>query len=178
MRRWLRSAGKRASERMFHTFQGLGLDVLPRHFYSEIPDIAKLRGSSDWRQPYTMYGVNGADVDEQLAWVRNIVSGEVRARLEQDDIHALGCRENGEPGYGRVEADLLYSLVRATKPSRIVQIGSGVSTAIALAAAEDAGYKPKLLAVDPFPTPYLRKAAAAGSIELLARPVEALGWDP
>ena len=178
MRRWLKTAGKRASERMFHTFQGLGFDVLPRHFYSEIPDIGKLRRSSEWRQPYSLYGVNGVDVDEQLSWIHSVMTSDVRARLTQEDIHAYGCAENGEPGYGRVEADVLYSLVRTTKPSRIVQIGSGVSTAIMLAAAEHAGYKPKLLCVDPFPTQYLRRAQAAGSIELLAKPVEALGWEP
>jgi predicted O-methyltransferase YrrM len=178
MRRWLKSAGKRASERMFHTFQGLGLDVLPRHFYSEIPHIAKLRGSDHWRQPNSMIGVNGVDVDAQLAFVRSLMTDEVRARLAQDDIHAQACRENGEPGYGRVEADVLYSLIRTTRPARIVQIGCGVSTAVILAAARDAGYAPKLLAVDPFPTDYLRRLAAAGSIDLLAKPVEALGWEP
>jgi predicted O-methyltransferase YrrM len=125
-----------------------------------------------------MYGVNGVDVDDQLKWLSSMMTADVRAKLAQDDVHALGCRENGEPGYGRVEADVLYSIVRTSKPSRIVQIGSGVSTAIMLAAAEDAGYKPKLLSVDPFPTGYLQKAAAAGRIELLARPVEALGWEP
>jgi predicted O-methyltransferase YrrM len=178
MRRWLKAAGKRASERMFHTFQGLGLDVLPRHFYSEIPDIAKLRASEHWRHPYSMIGVNGADVDEQLAWVRAMVTDAVRARLAEEDIHAHACRENGEPGYGRVEADVLYSLVRTGKPARIVQVGCGVSTAVILAAAEHAGYRPRLLAVDPFPTDYLRRMAARGAIDLLARPVEALGWEP
>jgi len=178
MRRWLKAAGKRASERMFHTFQGLGLDVLPRHFYSEIPDIGKLRESDAWRHPYTMIGVNGVDVDEQLAFVRSLVTDDVRARLTTDDIHAHACGENGEPGYGRVEADVLYSLIRTTRPARIVQIGCGVSTAVILAAARDAGYAPKLLAVDPFPTDYLRRTAASGAIDLLARPVEALGWEP
>lgn len=178
MRRWLKAAGKRASERMFHTFQGLGLDVLPRHFYSEIPDIAKLRGSEHWRQPYSMIGVNGVDVDVQLAYVRALMTADVRARLEQGDIHAYACAENGEPGYGRVEADVLYSLIRTSRPARIVQIGCGVSTAVILAAAEEAGYAARVLAVDPFPTAYLRGLAAKGRIELLARPVEALGWEP
>jgi len=178
MRRWLKSAGKRATERVFHTFQGLGFDVLPRHFYSEIPDIAKLRQSEHWRQPYSMIGVNGVDVDVQLAFVGGLVTPPVRERLERSNVHAEACAENGEPGYGRVEADVLYAFVRTTKPRRIVQIGCGVSTAVALAAAKDAGYRPALLAVDPFPTGALKRLAAAGDIQLLARPVEALGWEP
>src|SRR5262249_44533245 len=142
MRRWLKAAGKRASERMFHTFQGLGLDVLPRHFYSEIPDIAKLRGSEHWRQPYSMIGVNGVDVDQQLEWLARALAPDVRQRLAQDDIHAHACAENGEPGYGRVEADVLYSVVRSRRPKRVVQIGCGVSTAVMLAAGDHGGFTP------------------------------------
>src|SRR5262249_22024482 len=68
--------------------------------------------------------------------------------------------------------------VQPLRPPRSVQIGGGVSTAVMLAAAKHAGYKPKLLAVDPFPTDYLRRLEKAGTIDLLARPVEALGWEP
>src|SRR5262245_16795926 len=161
MKKWLKEAGKRASERMFHTFQGLGFDVLPRHFYSEIPDIAKLRRSVHWREAYTMIGVHGVDVDEQLAYLGSLVTADGRARLTQEDMHAYACGQNGEPGYGRVEADVLYSLIRTTRPKRVVQIGCGVSTALMLAAAEHAGYKPKILCVDPFPTDFLKRLAAA-----------------
>ena len=178
MRRWLKAAGKRASERMFHTFQGLGFDVLPRHFYSEIPDIAKLRRSAHWREPYTMIGVNGTDVDVQLQYLESVMTPDVRERLVAEDMHAYACGENGEPGYGRVEADVLYSVIRTSRPKRVVQIGCGVSTALILAAGEHAGYRPKVLCVDPYPTDFLKRLAAAGSIELLARPVEALGWEP
>src|SRR5262245_54472413 len=105
MKKWLKEAGKRASERVFHTFQGLGFDVLPRHFYSEIPDIAKLRQSVHWRESYTMIGVNGTDVDNQLDYIKSITSDEVRTRLANEDMHAYACSQNGESGYGRVEAD-------------------------------------------------------------------------
>ena len=100
--------------------------------------------------------------DAQLTWVRAMMTDAVRARLDAQDIHEFACRQNGEPGYGRVEADMLYSLVRTGQPRRIVQIGCGVSTAVMLAAAADAGYRPTLLAVDPFPTDYLRRPAASG----------------
>jgi hypothetical protein len=176
MRRWLKTAGKRASEQVFHTFQRIGLDILPRHFYSEIPDISKLRRSQHWRLPYSMIGVNGADINTQLAFMRSVFTDDVRRELGQEDVHAEACRQNGEPGYGRVEADVLYSVVRTLRPSRIVQIGCGVSTAVILRAAERAGYRPELLAVDPFPTEYLHRMGKSGAIELVMRPVETLGW--
>jgi hypothetical protein len=125
-----------------------------------------------------MIGVNGADVDVQLDAVRAMVTPDVRARLDAQDVHAYASGQNGEPGYGRVEADVLYSLVFSRRPKRVVQIGCGVSTAVILLAAEHAGYAPKVLCVDPFPTDYLERLAASGAIDLLARPVEALGWEP
>jgi len=177
MHPWVKAARKRAAERMFHTFQSVGLDVLPRHFYSEIPDIAKLRRSTDWRRAYSMIGVSGNDVDVQLSWLERRMTCEVRAWLADHDVHVLGCQANGAAGYGRVEADVLHGVIRAEKPQRIVQIGSGVSTAIILDAAAHADYEPYLLAIDPFPTEYLREAAAKGVIQLWARPAESVDPD-
>lgn len=176
MRRWLSAAGKRTFPRLFHALQRLGVDVLPRHFYSEIPDIAKLRATTDWRRPYSMIGVNGADALAQLEYLQSVMTPEVRAQLDAEDVHAYACGRNGEAGYGRVEADVLYGVVRSRQPRRVVQIGAGVSTAVILAAAEHARYSPQLLAVDPFPTDYLKQLAASGAINLLARPVETLAW--
>jgi len=105
---------------MFHTFQSVGLDVLPRHFYSEIPDIAKLRRSTDWRRAYSMIGVSGNDVDVQLSWLERRMTCEVRAWLADHDVHVLGCQANGAAGYGRVEADALHEGRRRDAGSSVV----------------------------------------------------------
>ncbi len=48
-----------------------------------------------------------------------------------------------------------------------MQIGSGVSTAVILLAAKEAGYKPDIVCIDTFPTEYLVAAAKRGLIELI-----------
>ena len=176
MRRVLRNWATRAAAGVFHAGQHFGVDVLPRHFYSEIPDIARLRRTTDWRKPYSFVGVAGADVDEQLAFVASTV-GCRRPLASGGDVYVRACEANGEPGYGPIEADFLFAFVRAHRPRRIVQIGCGVSTALCLEAAAEAGYRPEIVAIDPYPTPYLRRLAADGTIELLARPVESLHPD-
>ena len=172
--RGIRTLAKQLSVRAFHTGQKLGIDVLPRHFYSEIPDIAKLRRTTAWRQPYSLFGVHGVSLDDQLACVRRMFGPDVRRHLDHVDVYARACEENGEPGYGVVEAQVLYAFVRTHRPAVLMQVGSGVSTAVCLQAAGDAGYAPIIVAIDPYPTTYLQRAAAQGRIDLVARPVETL----
>jgi hypothetical protein len=176
MTRALRNMAARASAGVFHAGQRLGVDVLPRHFYSEVPDVARLRRTAAWRKPYSFIGVAGANVDEQLSFVASTVSRRDQ-RPAGEDVYASACGANGEPGFGPVEADFLFAFVRAYRPRRIVQIGCGVSTALCLAAAAEADYRPEILAIDPFPTAYLQRLAAAGTITLLPHPVESLSPD-
>jgi hypothetical protein len=46
--------------------QRLGVDVLPRHFYSEIPVIRELRRTQHWRAAYSLFGVDGVDIPSQV----------------------------------------------------------------------------------------------------------------
>ncbi len=163
--------------RMFHLGQRFGVDVLPRHFYSEIPSIAKLRETEHWRLPYSMVGVQGWNADEQLAFVREAVTPEVTKYLAEHDVHAEAAKENGEFGYGPVEAQMLLAFVATRRPQRIVQIGCGVSTAICIAAGRFAGHLPEITCIEPYPTDYLKAAAERGDIRLINRPVEDIGLE-
>jgi len=164
--RGLRDRFKSSLHRLFAAGQRLGVDILPRHFYSSIPDIRELRGNESWRKASSMTGVAGADLEPQLQFLSECCS-PFRERLRQGGIHEHACAENGEPGYGPIEAEFLYCFVAAKRPRRIVQVGAGVSTAVILLAAGEAGYTPQIVCVDPFPTAYLRRLAAAKRIELV-----------
>lgn len=176
MNRALKDALKRFIHWTFVTGQWLGFDLLPRHFYSEIPDIRRLRRTQTWRKRYSMTGVAGP-VDEQLTFAREVVTPELRQRIARGDIHAAACGHNGAGGFGPVEADFLFAFVAAKKPGRIVQVGCGVSTAICLAAAAEADYRPRITCVEPYPNAFLKDRERAGEIALIARPVEELGYD-
>lgn len=172
-----RDVGKRMLFQFFRIGQRLGVDVLPRHFYSSVPDIKALTGSQEWRAPSTMPGVAGADVDEQLAEARAWFTAEVSAALNETNVHADACTENGADGYGPMEAQFLHAFIASRRPRRVVQVGAGVTTAVILAAAKRHGVDVAVTAVDPYPTPLLEKLASDGSITLLRSPAQTVAME-
>ena len=105
MKRTLKNALKAALRTSFEAGQRLGVDILPRHFYSEIPDIRQLRQSGHWMKPLSMEGVAGAATADQLDFLRQVCTPALADTLRDGTLHARACAENGEPGYGPVEAD-------------------------------------------------------------------------
>jgi hypothetical protein len=174
LKRSLKNLGKDLLQGTFHLGQRFGFDILPRHFYSEIPDIGKLRNTTAWRKARSFSGVR-SDLDAQAAWLETC-AGPYSAALGGFGIHREAVKMNGsDEGYGEVEADFLYCFVRAMRPKQIVQIGCGVSTAVCLLAARDEGYVPEIVCVEPYPTQFLKRESEAGRIRLIAKKVEEAG---
>jgi predicted O-methyltransferase YrrM len=161
---------------LFVVGQKMGVDVLPRHFYSSIPDISDLRKNQAWKKASSMVGVAGTELEPQLNLLRQW-AGPLKDRLAKGDIHDHACKRNGEAGYGTIEAELLYSFIFTNQPKRIVQIGCGVSTAVILLAAKEANYKPEIVCVEPYPTQFLQDLAKDGSITLIAKKMEDVDLD-
>src|SRR5437762_2366058 len=102
-KRAMRITGKRFLYDLFVAFQRLGVNVLPMHFYSPIPDINALRKSNDWMAPRSMQGIASLSLAEQLTWLSALL-----LPLPRDyDAHAPAVRENGTDGYGEIEAQVL-----------------------------------------------------------------------
>jgi hypothetical protein len=177
MKRRIKDFLKRQLATVFHVGQRFGVDILPRHFYSEIPDMRKLRATDHWRRPFSMRDVQGWNVDEQLAFVATAMNDETKAALAARDVFDEACKTNGATGYSPVDGEFLYAFIRQHRPARVVQVGCGISTAICLAAARDVGHQIHITCVDPYPTQFLLDAAADGSIELIQKPVEMLDLD-
>ncbi len=176
MKRAVKNALKKCVMHIFHVGQRFGVDILPRHFYSEIPDIRKLKNTEHWRKPFSMIGIAGVDIDAQMTFVAQTVSPALVKELPALDVHHKACVRNGESGYGRVEADFLYAFVSQYRPAKIMQIGCGVSTAICLAAAKAAHYQPEIICIEPYPSDFLKQAEASGEIRLIEKPVELLEY--
>lgn len=174
---WIHRAkdwGKARLRKAFEVGQRVGFDVLPRHFYSEIPDIHALKRDRTWQRPYSLVGVAGADVDQQLQWLSKICPPELASTLPELDLMRRAGEANGAPGYGPIEADILYCFVRTQKPSRMIQVGAGASTWVALQAAQDASSNIEITCVDPFPTEYLKQLSVTDLIKLRKVPVQQL----
>jgi Methyltransferase domain len=166
--------GKARLRGVFEMGQRVGVDVLPRHFYSEIPNIRALKQNRSWQRPHSLVGVAGAAIDHQLRWLREICPPELALTLPSLELQRRAGEANGALGYGPIEADLLYCFVRKHVPCRMIQVGAGVSTWVALQAAQDAGNNIDITCVDPFPTEYLKRLSANGSIKLRDVPVQQL----
>jgi hypothetical protein len=163
---------KRLVRSTFEVGQQLKIDILPRHFYSEIPSIKQLRATTTWRRPRNMSYIAGADLPSQLAFVASCTHG-LESSMTAASLHQRACEMNGlQEGFGPIEADFLYCFVRSQKPPRIVQIGCGVSTAICILAAAEAGYRPEIICIEPYPTEFLVRQAAAGTLRLVEQKFE------
>jgi Methyltransferase domain len=172
VKRALKNLVKQNLRRVFEVGQRVGVDVLPRHFYSQIPDVQELRQTTAWRRPRRMQSVRGHELGQQLRFAERVCRSEYVQRAIRDRVYEQACASNGDPGYGPIEALFLYAFVRAERPRRIVQVGSGVSSAVILSAAEHAEYEVELCCIDPYPTDYLKRQSELGNIELIAKPAQ------
>ena len=163
----VRQGAKDALHYAFKWGQRLGVDILPRHFYSSIPDLRLLKANDFWMRPRTMVGVAGAEIESQIAFAESCCSDSLRDYLRRVDVHSLACHANGKIGYGRIEADVLFAFLCTRKPKRIMQIGAGVSTEVMLHAARELGMQFNLRCIDPYPTLNLRRLASVKEIDLV-----------
>lgn len=63
------------------------------------------------------------------------------------------------------DAEYLYNIIRYTRPGKIIEIGSGHSTLVAIKAldknkSEDPGYKAEHICIEPYEMPWLEKTSA------------------
>jgi len=145
-------AAKTAYRGLRRGFAKVGLDVVVKTFYSPIPDLDQLPPGTFTRT--SQLPGTGWDLDRQLEFVRSL-----RPSLEEFRTVANG---SGDPwqyapnlSYTEADATMLYAMIRATKPKRIVELGSGHSTLVTAQAARrnaSEGNAPTLEVYDPFPS--------------------------
>lgn len=154
---------------VFVFLQRFGVSIIPRHFYSEIPYIARYQSGQDWRKPYSLINISTPSVSEQLSFVRKCVNPYYNT-IDESELYKKAVLAQGEGGgYGPVEAEFFYSFVRQVMPDPIIQVGGGVSTAVIVRAARDHGYSPSVTVIDPYPSDYLSKLNKRNTIDLIAK---------
>ena len=144
-----------------------------RDYYSPLPVRSQLlEHRARWDRPSEMAGVD-YDLDAMRALHSRLMAahhGEYRQLIPYEQAKALGYG----PGFTTYDAMWLFLLLRELKPSRYIEIGSGLSTwyalqAFALNAAE--GSPCRSTAVDPYA---LDKTRALAELEVLAEPVQSI----
>lgn len=153
---------------IFEVSQKLGLNILPHHYYSNIPDIKYLKQNTFWLKPNSMIDVEMNTLEEQMSFVRECCSVEDLQQLPSKNIHERAIEENnGGWGFGTIEAEFLHCFIKSRKPSQIVQVGCGISTSVILKAASEINHKINITCIEPYPTSFLNQKSDSGEINLI-----------
>jgi predicted O-methyltransferase YrrM len=155
--KWIRRFGVEYFPLHRKSFLGIGVFPVRDHFYEP-----------RFRYPATF----DAGKKRELALDFQIADqlASLQTLSYQEELASLQGVNN--PNFGPGDADLYYLLIRNARPARIVEIGSGYSSLIALQALNRnraAGSVGTLFCIDPFET--IVPANAAG-IQFIREPVE------
>jgi predicted O-methyltransferase YrrM len=149
-----RQLAKAASFRLFEALDAVGIDLLPKHYYSPVPDYRWLRQHQPmWVGRASLAGVDW-NLDAQLEWLRTVVAPSYPEVAGLKVFDAASHNGFGL-GYGPIESQVLHGFLRSCRPRRIVEVGSGVSTACMVHAldlneAEGKG-RAQIFSVEPYP---------------------------
>jgi hypothetical protein len=128
-------------------------DVVAHDFYSPVPDLDRLP-EGIWERRSAMGGI-----DLRIERAIETVESELAPYIAELDVPLDGPRPPGgfflhNENYEAVDAELLYAMIRARRPRRVLELGSGYTTLlIGLACRRNAedGVETEHVAYDPFP---------------------------
>ena len=160
----------------FYFFERLGFHVLPVHYGSPIPDTRILRRKPElWSRELPLDALD-LNINEQ----RNLL--ETIYRLFHDEYMAFPLERTNDPtqyhlnngSFGFVSGQMHYGMIRYFKPRKIIEVGTGYSTLVSLAALRknaEEGYQYEFITIDPYPLSSINKDNS-GIKQLIAKKVE------
>jgi hypothetical protein len=169
---------KDSPARMFQwTMDACGFVVARKSdYYSPLPSRRRLSSTmARWTKPSSLLGV-AYDVAGMKITLADLVGRyleEFMGLLPYAEALAFGFG----PGYTRLDALVLYAMLRARKPARYVEVGSGLSTYYAsLAGKKNAseGRPMQITCVEPYPFEALKTIPG---ITVLQREVQDVGLE-
>lgn len=140
-----------------------GYHIRPIHYYEPLPDFRSITNEQITRRR-TYPGIDFRS-EEQLALVDELA--KYRDELRELDFDF----NNGF--FSGLDAAVYYALIRHLQPQRIIEIGGGYSTQIAVKALA-VNRKGKLVCVEPYPE---RLNGSERNLELIQKRVEELSVD-
>lgn len=145
---------------LFQVVQGgLGVSVMPSHFYFPVPVLKSLR-RKDWKACRPCDVLNFR-LEEQVTRLHTEL---LPFALERTfDEYAEGEKHQFHFNNGffeHIDAEITYALVRQRKPKRIIEIGSGNTTLMMSAALQrnaEEGFPGTMISIEPYPAPFLKQ---------------------
>jgi hypothetical protein len=137
--------------------QDFGLFAPPGHFYSPIPDVDELRSRYEeiWgRDPQAIAGVD-LHLDEQRALLAELAP---LAKAQKQHLHRAEAEADGRRywtdnvAYGAGDGSFLNLMLTHYKPTRLLELGCGYSSACTLDTRQfDLGGRLDITFCDPYP---------------------------
>jgi hypothetical protein len=162
---------------LFNCFQRLGFHISGNHFYDLVPDTRFMaQHYSD--APRALTGLEWRQVECEQRAVRLL-----KAHGPEYPV-ARGRFDFTEPNYyfHGLDSLTLFAFLRNLKPAKMIEIGQGCSTRIALAAlelnAKETGARCELISIDPYPRLTEKMAPEGVSLQLLTRELQSVDMNP
>ena len=158
--RQIRLLNHKASRALRASFEKLGVVVALRNdYYSPLPsEFSFAENVKRWAKPSALAGLN-YNLEAMKSHLK-----ELRAEYYEEFLalpkYAELCEVGFGPGYPHVDAFTSYAMVRKLKPSRYLEVGSGLSTYYCHLARKrnvEGGCNTQITCVEPYPYPKLRE---------------------
>jgi hypothetical protein len=126
-------------------FLGVGVFPIRDHYYEPLFNPAHL--NSDFDQPRELPAIDW-NPEKQLCFLKGLAPFATTVPLVPSTA------------FGGADADYWYCLIRFLKPRRIIEVGSGDSTRIAIKALAENGVECSHICIEPYEQPWLDKSGA------------------
>lgn len=168
VRRSIKDVLKRMMLAGYRTGLRLGFHIVPDHYYVSLPNLNELQNTKGtWARRSELPGVS-YDIDEFKQHLRRICEPYKPEYIGLPQWReAMLCGAGA--GYGYIESQCLYSMVRAFQPKNIIEVGSGISTAVIFAALKRNSGTHNVTAIEPYPSHWLMQNQG---VTLLRKPVQ------
>jgi hypothetical protein len=145
--------------------QNNNINLTPANFYSNLPLIADIEQSFEYREAAEeVYNVGLFDRDV----IGNFID-EISVYAREFDMPVEGDRESPEgffwknPAFSYSDAMSYYCVLRHFKPDHVLEVGSGFSTLVADAAMQKNGAG-KITVIEPYPKAFLKRLDSVDQI--------------
>lgn len=163
-------------------FEHTGVFPILNHYYEPQFIFSKSFDPAAKRALHLDFNVEGQlaflqslqHTEELLSLAENLDGLVSEGGLEKNSNVATAKFYLNNPAFGRGDADLYYLLIRNLKPKRIIEIGSGHSTKLALQAIQkntSEGHPVSMTCIEPYECNWLEQIEG---IELIRKKVEEL----
>jgi hypothetical protein len=162
---------------LFDFFQRLGFHITGNHFYDLVPDTRFVAANySD--QPRALAGIDWHYARSETLAGRLVKDHGLEYKSERG---RFGFTENNYYYFG-LDSLMLFAFLRHLKPAKMIEIGQGSSTRVALAAlalnTRETGSKCDFISIDPYPRLKENFAPEGVSLRLLTQELQSVDLPP